>query len=258
MIHLRLRQASTDRDKLMEVYQERRCATLAVIIVDGREDEEEVFARVLQFAKHDCVASIREFMESLLVSWDIDDTSNRRWRASINEITGNRLVMFLETMWAKLQQHVLLPHQQKEWIEQVMRVEVKRRNLIDVLLTGICSRPFDIKKAMVDLVERVEAIGPNRQLNRPLHHSNRLNFERAKLQVRDPRFVKFERTYKRHGVDAADKEYCWDTRKPFLSLLAGVEVDAPFLRYLHTPFAMREICSFMEDVPYNYIVAEKF
>jgi hypothetical protein len=257
MLHYQLRRASRNPAELLKVYDERRCDVTACVIVEGKEEDEEMFTYVLQWAKRDCIASIREFMERLLEDWDYEDTRNRRRRASINEIAGDRLVMFLETMWAKIQHHVLLPHQQREWLRQVMRVEVKRRNLMDVLLTGILSRPTEAKVAMVDLVERVEAIGPNKELNRP-HDSNILNFERAKLQVRDPRFVKFERTYKRHGMAAADREYCWDTRKPYLSLMAGVWVDAPFLRYLHTEFAMHEICSFMEDVPYNYIVVEKF
>lgn len=244
-------------EKLLEVYQDRRCATVASIIVDGNKKGEEAFSYVLQWARHDCITSIREFMERLLVFWDQVDRRNHLSQVWFNEITGNRLVMFLEAMWDKIQQHVLWYHQKKEWLRQVMHVEVRRRNLIDVMLTDILSRPTEVKAAIVDLVERVEAIGPKKE-NGPLRNINILIFERVKLQVRDPRFVKFESTYLSDGMDAADREYCWDTHKEFLSFLAGVDVDTPFLRYLHTEFAMHEICKFMEGVPYNYIVVEQF
>jgi len=244
---------------VFKVYNEKRCRAVVRAIMCSHNDAQHVegFRLFLRFAELDCIASIRDFIELLLGELEVVNKRNRRDRVALSETSANRLVLFLEQMWRKIQRNVLAPYRENEWTRQVMQVMHKRRNLFDVLLTSIASRPFAAKKATVELVERIASIGP-KHVNKPLRVETNLQFERAKLQVSDPRYVKFERTFRRRGIDAADKEYVWDTRQAFLSLLAGVHCDSPFLRFLSTDFITMEICKYMEDVPYNYIVAEHF
>ena len=268
---------------VFEEYNQDRVGILTRNILDidtryyPRESNDEYFELLLSFAGLDSIVSIHDFMQSL-VHW-LDNYMHRvdQEIGDSDSMMCERLVLFLRKMWAKICEHVLPPYREAEWERQVMwaisdqcisaidlasaartnRVNYLMSNVLDVLVTGISSRPLESKVNIVALVERVCAIGPV-TVNKPLQKRHQRIFQRVQLEVKDPRFRSFLRIVKQlgmtRGIPAASREYRWKTRKPYVALMERVGTDKDWmLRYLSNEFVMRDVCSYMEDVPEAYL-----